>query len=547
MTGIDKRCLGWTLSTLFCIFILLRTWTWMRWIFEHTPVDHSKKSPHRPHHHTSLITLSIYLVLLTTSFLGILLAQRRQFLSWRRWWCYQFPGGDVSTVIGVSTLLLFHGLLAFWPTSTNDTLFERHRVVSDRLAQLATMDLALAVGLSARHVCHRLLHLSLTSTVWHRWFARLGLLGSLYHGCFQWTKHYYRRQLQSDEWVDLGTQHGLDAAIRSIMGTWWPLTVSSSYYFTGSLMALALVGLAVGSHQLVRERWYALFRLIHGVSSMVFLIVGIWHHPIVAVALIMMGGVWVVDMVLRSKGVVAPVIALVPVAEDIIKLQVTSHHVVSPGQYLHCSLSESRWKDIWWSHPFSISRIDSSTQMLTFYIKVKGNWTLELYEMVGNKEAWPTVRLGNPLGEPWTYHDYPVMVLIAEGIGITPWLGVLQAATSQHIYVIWTVRKTDMIEPLINNWTRPVDWQIYVTGYHLESQIESLDIPSSSSPSSTYYHQGRPHYPSLMESIRTRHSDQDVALGLCVHDDSVCANLARSKKFSHSQAVWHIRSERFDL
>lgn len=167
--------------------------------------------------------------------------------------------------------------------------------------------------------------------------------------------------------------------------------------------------------------------------------------------------------------------------------------------------------------------------------------------MAGEKEAWPSVQLGKPLGQVWTGLECPVVVLIAEGIGITPWLAVLQASstTAHSIYVIWTVRNTDLIAPLLNETTTPhVDWQIYVTGdYQLESQVESLAIASTCSP----YSHGRPHYPTLMESIRSRHPSQDVAMGLCIHDDSTCANLARSKKFSHSQAVWHVHSERFDV
>jgi hypothetical protein len=341
-----QKALGWLLSALFCTLLLVQTWTWLQWIFTSTPLPpHHQKG----HYKGDSTMLYAYLVILVTLYLvGLVLAKMQTwapsvYLVCRRWWDYQLFGATAGTAVSVAGLVLVHGVVLV--SSSGDTVFEQHRVISDRLAQLGTVDLGVAV-------------LWWWHPVWHRWFARLGLMALVYHGGFQWTKHYYRRPHET-HWQDLGEQHGLDAAMRTALGTWWPLTVSSTYYWTGTIMALALVALAVGSHRLVREGWYALFRAIHGVAAVVFLLVGLVHHWIVAVAFVGAGGLWVANVVARAKKAErGNVLALVPVAENVVKLQVSYQGAdVAPGQYLPCSFSGSAWKDTWWSHPFSVSRI----------------------------------------------------------------------------------------------------------------------------------------------------------------------------------------------
>lgn len=233
------------------------------------------------------------------------------------------------------------------------------------------------------------------------------------------------------------------------------------------------------------------------------------------------------------------------------------------------------------------------SQILTFYIKAYGKQTKQLFEVASVEEKWPVVRLGTPLGSKpahchWTdfYGHYPVVVLVAEGIGITPWMAVLQSlaigssdnnndyhhltTTTQHVHLVWTVRDVAMVQALQQdiqammasskhrNGQLELNYHIYVTGTEAyQPQIdENNSIPPSSSstdqPSQQrhfHQHQGRPDYPALLESIRLKHDGIDVALGLCAHEKSVqvCGNSARSSRFSNGKAYWNVKCERFDL
>ncbi|CAO3591350.1 unnamed protein product [Absidia cylindrospora] len=579
----------------------------------------------------------------------------RCYLIWRRWWHYEtrilditYKLGDYLTVLGLVGL---HVVLALWqplydPDDDMNDPFPKHRRISNRLAQLAIVDLALAVGLSVHtSALWRVIGLqnSSISLPWHRWFARLGTFGVVYHGCFQWSKHYYRHHVAKQQQAmavsipflaitttridyDLADRHGgVDAAWLASV-TWWDLLVSSPYYYTGTLMALSVIVLCVGSHPLVREKWYGWFRLTHGVGFLGLVVFGLWHHWTIILFFIAASGLWLLDMVNRWWSTQSvSLVCLAPVSENVVKLQVKVKDAsmcddtrLLPGQFIFCSFSGSKWKDIWWSHPFSISHVDatekaesiesSESQVLTFYIKANGKQTRRLYNAANTENDWPVVRMGAPLGysrvtSHWTdiYGLYPVVVLVAEGIGITPWMAVLQSLTSEfidyglgddeddndgyeksrstnHVHLIWTVREATMIEPLASQIESMIendsgnksgtklrfDWHIYVTGFgpssHQQQQQQQCNDDEENQTLQNYvdpssfllrqqYHQGRPDYDSLLESIRLQHEDDDVALGLCAHEDSVqrCGNLARSSRFNQGKPFWNVKSERFDL
>ncbi|ORZ15343.1 hypothetical protein BCR42DRAFT_416901 [Absidia repens] len=580
------------------------------------------------------------------------------YLILRRWWHYEFRCFDNTFRLGTYMTLLalsgLHSLFIFWPffwgnnnaAAADTNPFFRHQLISNRIAQLAVVDMAVVVGLSVHtSILWRLigLHNSSMTLPWHRWFARFSVFGVVYHGCFQWTKHYYRHHLaeplhQLDALL-LGNAKDIDVADFDQSGmllssvTWWDLLVSNPRYLTGTCMVLCLLVLFLGSHPLVREKWYGVFRATHVVSFLSVVVMGMWHHWAFVVFYVAVIGVWLVDIIARWRSMrVAPVVTLEVVADQVIKLQVVlepprrsscrcrqpSQHSrqtrelpLLPGQYVFCSFSGTKWKDLLWSHPFSISRVDSlensptessEKRMLTFFIKVYGKQTKALYNKANIKENWPTVRLGSPLGHAannchWTdiYGLYPVVVLVAEGIGITPWMSVLHSlimmnsingngrTTVKHLNIIWTVRDGNMIKPFINDIEEMmstattatnsnengdngsafhIDWHIYVTGStasHLDEEQQSGMASSTTMGSNTsqrhdrnchyQYHQGRPNYTSLLESIRLKHDDKDVALGICAHEESatVCGNLARSARFSHANAYWNVRLERFDL
>lgn len=302
------------------------------------------------------------------------------YLFLRRWWHYELGCCDLTFRVGTYITLLglasIHGLFVFWsllyPTDNTATdKYLQHQLLSNRMAQLAVVDIAVAVALSVRTsgVWRYIgFHNGSSTLPWHRWFSRLGIFCVIYHCCFQWTKHYYQHyptsQLQHlDSDFPSSEIEGLIVSSSSI--TWWDLLTWNTRYLTGNLMIVCLFVLCLGSHRLVREKWYWLFRLTHGVSFLALVAMGMWHHWAFAVFYMAVMGLWLLDLVARWRSTqVASVLTMDAVTKDVVKLQVALESTSSscglylPGQYVFCSFSGSKWKDVWWSHPFSISRVD---------------------------------------------------------------------------------------------------------------------------------------------------------------------------------------------
>lgn len=100
---------------------------------------------------------------------------------------------------------------------------------------------------------------------------------------------------------------------------------------------------------------------------------------------------------------------------------------------------------------FPLSNESLENQVLTFYIKAFGKRTLSFYQKAVNQER-VKLRISRPLGRPQLdlsgseYGDYKTIVLIADGVGITPWISVLQyvhkkehTIKTRSVQLIWSI------------------------------------------------------------------------------------------------------------
>eukprot|EP01012_Entosiphon_sulcatum_P014034 TRINITY_DN19161_c0_g1_i1.p1 TRINITY_DN19161_c0_g1~~TRINITY_DN19161_c0_g1_i1.p1 ORF type:complete len:858 (-),score=126.80 TRINITY_DN19161_c0_g1_i1:4-2556(-) len=132
--------------------------------------------------------------------------------------------------------------------------------------------------------------------------------------------------------------------------------------------------------------------------------------------------------------------------------KVLSLHLVPPkrmryrtGQYGYlCVPSIAKWQ---W-HPFTISS-DPADEFLTFHIKVNGNWTTELISKFA-KPPYPELFVDGPYSAAAQHFvEYPVVMLFAAGIGVTPYASILSNLRSRlkrneeglpNIHFFWTAR-----------------------------------------------------------------------------------------------------------
>ncbi|KAI8391725.1 uncharacterized protein BYT42DRAFT_597124 [Radiomyces spectabilis] len=508
-------------------------------------------------------------------------ARDRWYYRWRRWvgyeWCY------LGTTWSFDRLLQIGGLwLVNYYQLLRDLVIDYpHRTLADmerqelanRAAQLALVNFTVCVLLSVRRsLLWR--NAAYDQTIrWHMWFGRFGSLFAIYHACYQISRNYARHDGQ-------------------LLQTF----TSNVRYMTGTTMFLCAFVLVFGSHSLVRSLSYNLFRLLHLGAFLGLLAVGIWHHwaflMLYAVAL----GCWLVDVVQRYFLDSAPtrIVSMEAMSGKIVKCKIELPYSMSrfvPGEMVYLSINRSRFGHWMYSHPFSICYMETyemeevpenetaagdllikqgKRTVLTFCIRATGKRTQALYRLAQAQQDMDrvTLRVSQPVGWPrltsagHSYGDYDMVVLVAEGIGITPWISVMQylcecsrTLHTSKVSLIWSIRTPatlhafdemlQQLQSLAANHLM-ISFDIFLTRT-LSAEVEEENINLSPA---CRLHYGYPEYYALFKELQMQDSDySQVALGVCAHNEtiSLCGNLARSAEFSNSQTLWTVHSERFQL
>ncbi|KAI8091442.1 uncharacterized protein B0P05DRAFT_527538 [Gilbertella persicaria] len=416
------------------------------------------------------------------------------------------------------------------------------QVMANRTAQLAMVNTACSVLLSAKRSFIQQHFFSLGQTIrWHVWFGRIAFIQVLYHGTWQLQFNYEQQLLN----------------VR---------------YVSGTCMLAAFCVLTLGSHPLIRTLSYKLFRVTHLLGFFVLICFGCLHHGLFYVFYAAVVLFWITDQLDRSYKTEVCHVEAMP--GDIVRISCDvpySHSSLTPGQFAYVSFfSTSWWKAWFYSHPFSIARIDydikdeqdASTLIpkqtyYVFYIKANGSQTRRLYDL-GQSSADTTIkaRISKPLGRPFLtssgteFGDFETIVLVAEGVGITPWiclLGYIQekqhAIKTQTVHLIWSIHVIDTfyafekeLEAFSNTIQLDLQIQIYITG--LSDPEENYSIPHNLT-SIKFKASFRPNYPQLFHDIQ---GHSTVALGVCAHESTMTT--------THNLAVrydWPMRKERFEL
>ncbi|KAI8145830.1 hypothetical protein BJV82DRAFT_602411 [Fennellomyces sp. T-0311] len=481
---LSKRSLTWGAIAAFIIIMVLQTSSYLRIALTIkdaplVPGDPKPKAPDDNTVHATSYKRDYTTVWSYTASLVIVYAllsmisrwcqrRRRNVLTDRSVYCrirqlldYEFQVLDSTLTFGntlrVSGLLLLNGIfivrqrVLHQEEDTGRDLF--HQEYANRAAQLALVNLSAAVALSVRRAHSAQFGIDET-LAWHAWFAKLGGLCALYHACFQFARKYFRKY------------HDVVAVL-----------FSNTRYTTGTFMMVAMFLLVVGSHPLVRTLSYRLFRATHVASFLVIAMAGGFHHWTFVVFYASVACVWLVDQFKLSWP--ARLVSAKALPGNIVKLQLEPSFPVKaadfmPGQFAFVSFSNGWFSTKLRSHPFSISRYDQEVAsgfpsssdnallvekggkaIFTFYIRANGRHTASIYQIAQSSDhtCLRHMRLSKPLGKPSIdvagrgYGDFEVVVLIAEGIGITPWLSVLQQLSqrehhvlTRHVTLIWSVR-----------------------------------------------------------------------------------------------------------
>ncbi len=132
----------------------------------------------------------------------------------------------------------------------------------------------------------------------------------------------------------------------------------------------------------------------------------------------------------------------------------------NPGDYTFICIPEVS-KTQW--HPFSLSSDPHDPHILTLHLRVTGNWTKEVETLCHNfrdqkvKDKYnfqPLIYLDGPLSTPSsTMVKTNHMILVAQGIGITPFISLLKYVQSHQLMtpridIFWMTRDTETMKCL---------------------------------------------------------------------------------------------------
>jgi hypothetical protein len=196
--------------------------------------------------------------------------------------------------------------------------------------------------------------------------------------------------------------------------------------------------------------------------------------------------------------------------ESLIKLYLEPVFYYSRGQYIKLNIPQISKLE---SHPFSITTIPSD-QSIGVIIQRSGDWTEKLYKDVGSLTY---VNVDGPINSKLeNLIKYKKIIIIASGIGITPYMTTLRGdLRSVEIHFIYVCREQCYFD-LIPPYTPEVNYNIYYTGLSQSNVLYGNHIKNitdliyddmgvdiiSGLPVKTHF--GRPDLVSLLSDINSK-------------------------------------------
>lgn len=292
-----------------------------------------------------------------------------------------------------------------------------------------------------------------TAVQLHVWLGRVVVMGALGHGLL----HAVRWRVGHGE--NLATLMGVPPR-----SCWWDVESEALCIselsdcqclalwrnFFGMLGALGLL-LLMGA-AFVRRRWYALFYHVHIVAGPLVVVATVLHWKRGALYLVVGLLTYLVCALQRRQDPTTPVtvksVERIGDSSVALTLAATTNATanIAPGQYMQLAIPELSSQV---AHPFSVSRVPHDNCALRVLIQSVGPWTKGLAQRL--EQGQPCNMLVKDILGPHSENriaQHDVLVCVAGGMGITPFLSLLLAPQrpSCTVVVHWICRDTALIE-----------------------------------------------------------------------------------------------------
>ena len=282
---------------------------------------------------------------------------------------------------------------------------------------------------------------------------------------------------------------------------------------SGIGMVILLVLLGLFALPYMRKHFYHLFQLSHHLGYLTILL-SLLHIP----SLLWITGpvlVLAVDMIaarylLRRDALSA---RLSRFSDDVVHLEIDVPAILAhrPGHYVQIcipALDLHEW------HPFSLTGEGSDQQCLTLKILCQGDWTKRLWQLSSQAE---TRSLMVNVRGPYASSSAKALsckgwLLVAGGVGVTPFLGLLASVLSGQvkpiiITFVWVVRDVRLLQWILP-WIKylsdtmavTIHWHLYITA-SAETMAGDDGFPSRLDLNNVTVRYGRPEWSHLAAHI----------------------------------------------
>ncbi|KAE8393137.1 ferric reductase NAD binding domain-containing protein [Aspergillus alliaceus] len=403
---------------------------------------------------------------------------------------------------------------------------------------------------------------STTLLMYHRWTGRTALVHSTIHFVM-----VTRRWLTTKE----AAEHFRHRFIHVGLVAW-----------------LALCILAVTSISLIRRRSFEAFYYSHFVF-LAFVIGGMIHVPRPGQEFFLPGlSLWVIDRLIRFYYNFRPA-RITDVAQyegNLTKLRISGVSSHQPARIVWIQIPNVSFLN--W-HPFTLASAGPGDEV-TVAIRGLGSYTrtVQVAVEVARHTSIPSeefkclrVRVDGPYGVSGIrWGLYPVIVIVAGGIGITPGLSIASYIMQQasraagpgncqgwHIHFVWVVKCrahvawfTDALSSLKTMASVPstratFELTIHVTQEHTSNDAnvsEKKEIGISVSDAGGYdgpgsLMLGRPNLPQVFKDLRDMYPTLDAAVSVCGPRSLVKGVRTAAAMESCLSGVFHVEDEAFEL
>ncbi len=315
----------------------------------------------------------------------------------------------------------------------------------------------------------------------------------------------------------------------------------------GIIMLLLLIPLWFTSLRFMRQRHHHLFQHLHKLGYLM-VILALFHIPrynwLIVPTVILAVEYFLSHYIRLYRGQLANIHK---VSDNILRLEMPrpDGFDIKAGHYLQLrvpALKRYEW------HDFSLTGIREDKDVIVLKIKAMGDWTDKLMELFGNDDSTNiVVDIRGPFASPAarvTKEDQWLMV--AGGIGITPFLGLLHtmlfhSSTIKQFHLIWVLRDNKLLTWLEPFLTSPifnrVTLHIYLTRDNNNNELPDWLAKEQSNERISLLHE-RPNWENLFTKIA-----QELQQPHCF----VCGPNAMTNavKVHCRQKGWSVSIERF--